>query len=444
MYFLYSFFLGLALLLSAPLLLAHRKYRAGFAERLGRVPERIKGNPGNPNIWLHAVSVGEVLAVAPLVEELRRRIPASRLLVSTTTATGQALARQRFGERNVFFFPFDLPLCIAPYLRSMNPALVVTAETEFWPNLLRIAKRRGARMALVNGRISDRSLPGYRRWRLLLRSVLRNVDVFLAQTAEDARRLAFIGAPPERIQVSGNLKFDVSESPELPIVQELRNAFARGGATSIIVCGSTVVSPDGKTSEEELLLKAFLRVLQADGSAVMLLAPRKPERFDQVTALIERYGLPVWRRSHLTGHEAIAGGVVLLDSVGELASLYRLATVAFVGGSLVPAGGHNILEPAQAAVPVLMGPYTHNFRDMVGIFREANAILVVPPEPEALAATITELIRNPEQRRLLGGRAQHVFRSQAGATFRTADALVRLMHAGRGSKESQQVERAAR
>src|SRR5919109_132956 len=194
MYFLYSFFLGVALLLSAPLLLARRKHRAGFAERLGRVPERIKGNPGNPNIWLHAVSIGEVLAIGPLVEELRRRMPASRLLVSTTTATGQALARQRFGERNVFYFPFDLPPCIVPYLRSMNPALVVTAETEFWPNLLRLAKRRGARVALVNGRISDRSLPGYRRWRLLLRSVLRHVDVFLAQTAEDAKRLALVGA----------------------------------------------------------------------------------------------------------------------------------------------------------------------------------------------------------------------------------------------------------
>src|SRR5262245_24916265 len=343
MYFVYSFFLGLALVVSAPLLLAQRRHRAGFRERLGRVPERITGNPGNPNIWIHAVSVGEVLAITPLVEELRRRLTASRIFVSTTTVTGQTLARQRFGEKNVFYFPFDLALCIRPYLRAINPALVVTAETEFWPNLLRLAKAAGAQLAVVNARISDRSLGGYRRWRPLLRWPLTLVDLFLAQTPEDARRLALIGAATEKIRSSGNLKFDVAVPPDLPIVQELQLAFARGQANTVLVCGSTVASPDGKAPEEQMLLAAFARVLQEDPSAVLLLAPRKPERFEQVASLVESRGLPLWRRSRLAGHEAIAGGVVLLDTIGELASLYRLATIAFIGGSIVPAGGHNIL-----------------------------------------------------------------------------------------------------
>ena len=392
---------------------------------------------------MHAVSVGEVLAISPLVTELRRRLPACRVFVSTTTATGQSLARQRFGERNVFYFPFDLSVCIRPYLRSIRPALVLTAETEFWPNLLRLAKRAGARTALVNGRISDRSLPGYRRWRLLLHPVLHNLDLFFAQTTEDAKRLAVIGAPPEKVRVSGNLKFDVAVPTELSIVQELRAAFGRGNAKAVIVCGSTVASPAGGESEEELLLKAFARLLAAEPTAVLLLAPRKPERFDQVDSSIESHSMPRWRRSRLVGNEVIAGGVVLLDSVGELAASYQLATVAFVGGSLVPAGGHNILEPAQAGVPVMVGPHTRNFRDVIEIFRGAEAVLIIPAEVEALANTLIDLIRNPEKRKLLGGRAQRVFQSQAGATSRTAEALARLLQPLEPSREMRPLERAA-
>lgn len=443
MYFLYSFFLGLALLISTPFLLARRKHRAGLAERLGRVPERIMGNPGHPNIWIHAVSVGEVLAISPLVEELRDRMPASRIFISTTTATGQTLARQRFGEKNVFYFPFDLPTCIRPYLRSVKPALVVIAETEFWPNLLRLAKRAGARLAVVNARISDRSLGGYRRWRPLLRRPLRQVDVFLAQTREDAKRLQLIGALPERIQVTGNLKFDVSAPAELAIVQELRSAFARGGTRNVLVCGSTVAHPAAKETEEQLLLTAFKRVLAFDASAVLLLAPRKPDRFDAVAALVEAVEVPLWRRSHLTSHQAIAGGVVLLDTIGELASLYRLATVAFIGGSLLPAGGHNILEPAQAGIPIIVGPHTENFRDIIQIFDQAEALVIVPPDAEHLTKYFMDLIQDPDRRAQLGSRAQRVFQSQAGATSRTADALLRVLGVRQSEQDPESVERLA-
>jgi 3-deoxy-D-manno-octulosonic-acid transferase len=235
----------------------------------------------------------------------------------------------------------------------------------------------------------------------------------------------------------------VNEPAELPIVQELRAAFARGGAKFVLVCGSTVASPSRKGSEEELLLRAFKRVLEAHPSAVLVLAPRKPERFERVATRVESFALPMWRRSHLGSHQALAGGVLLLDTIGELASLYRLATVAFVGGSLVPAGGHNILEPAQAGVPIMVGPHTANFRDIVQIFRNAEALVVVPPRPQELATQILELLNNEELRAQLGARAKQVFETQAGATSRTADALLRLLDAGQMIEETESAGRMA-
>src|ERR1700722_10332614 len=219
----------------------HGKYRHGLAERLGLVPSRLQlPAKGEPAIWVHAVSVGEVLAVAGLVEELRRRFPQHRLFISTTTDTGQALARKRFGETTVFYFPMDFAFAIRPYLRALRPKLVVIAETEFWPNFLRLAHASGARMAVVNARISDRSWPNYRRFRGLLRRLLANLDLFLAQTQEDAVRLQKIGALPERVRVAGNLKFDVPVPAPPAIVDSLRKAIAATAAGPVLVCGSTV------------------------------------------------------------------------------------------------------------------------------------------------------------------------------------------------------------
>lgn len=224
--------------------LRHGKYRRGFAERLGKVPRRIAA-PASPEapprvIWIHAVSVGEVLAVNALVGEMRRAFPQHRVLVSTTTDTGQDLARKRFGENNVFYFPMDFAFAIRPYLQALRPELVVLAETEFWPNFLRLVCASGARIAVVNARISDRSLPRYRRFQWALRRMLVHVDLFLAQTQEDAARLESIGARPRCIQVTGNLKFDVSLPAVPPIVESLRRALAAEGAGPVLVCGSTV------------------------------------------------------------------------------------------------------------------------------------------------------------------------------------------------------------
>ncbi len=423
---LYSFFYSVALavgmFVSLPYwlfqMVRHGKYRKGFAERLGRVPARLQlTGVHEPVIWVHAVSLGEVLAVAGLVEELRRGSQ-RRIFVSTTTDTGQALARSRFGEANVFYFPMDFAFAIRPYLRALRPQMVVIAETEFWPNFLRLAHASGARVAVVNARISDRSWPRYRRFRGLMRKLLANVDMFLAQTAEDATRLQDIGASPERVRVSGNLKFDIPAPVPPAIVEGVRTSIAASGAGPVLVCGSTV---DG---EEPLLLKAFENLLVQHPRAVMILAPRHPERFPAVAALLEQMSVRFCRRSVWNG-ESLAGGVFLLDTIGELAALYALADIAFVGGSLVPRGGHNIIEPAQHGVPIVVGNHTENFRDIVSLFQRRDAVRIVGPAE--LPLVFLDLLANDAERRALGQRAAETMRSQIGATARTAGELHELL-----------------
>jgi 3-deoxy-D-manno-octulosonic-acid transferase len=421
--FLYSVALAVGMLASLPYWLfqmaRHGKYRKGLAERLGRLPSRLQLPRGQePVIWVHAVSVGEVLAVAGLVEELRRRFPRHRIFVSTTTDTGQALARQRFGEANVFYFPMDFAFAIRPYLRALRPQMVVIAETEFWPNFMRLSHASGARIAVVNARISDRSWPSYRRFRGLLRRLLANVDLFLAQTPEDAARLRDIGANPERVRVAGNLKFDIPAPAPPAIVESLQKSIVATGAGPVLVCGSTV------EGEEPLLLKAFENLLVQHPRAVMVLAPRHPERFGAVEALLEQMSIRFWRRSLWNG-QPLTGGVFLVDTIGELAALYGLADVAFVGGSLVPHGGHNIIEPAQHGVAIVVGNHTENFRDIVNLFQSRNALRIVGPAE--LPLVLVELLANDEERRALGQRAAETMRSEIGATTRTASELQELM-----------------
>jgi len=463
MYIIYSLLLGLVALLSLPWWLLQMarlgKYRAGFRERLGLVPARLhRGEHGQAEqshsrcIWIHAVSVGEVLAVSQLVGELSKAESGRQVFVSTTTATGQALARQRFGETRVFYMPLDFTFAIRPYLKALRPSVLILAETEFWPNLLHFARSHGAAVAVVNARISDRSFPRYRRFRGFFSRVLSDVDLFLAQTEEDARRLRVIGAPEERVAVSGNLKFDIRLSSGSAITDDLRRVI--GKDSPVIVCGSTT------EGEEEHVLAAFKEVLQKFPAAVMILAPRHPERFEKVAALIAATGLSFVRRSTWKPDDTRAplkGSIFLLDSLGELASVYALADVAFVGGSLVPLGGHNILEPAQHGVAMLTGPHTFNFREIVRIFSQATELAEVEAEnaagkaethaaetrptaathatgaglrvvtSENLGSVVCELLRNPRERERLGGRARELFLENTGATKRTLAALQPLL-----------------
>jgi len=425
MYLVYSMLLAAGLILTLPYWLVqmsrHGKYRAGLGERLGRIPSRLRLGRGGPTIWVHAVSVGEVMAVSQLIAQLGRRLSAYRIVLSTTTDTGQRLARKHLSPENVFYCPMDFGFAIRPYLRLLRPKLVVIAETELWPNLLRLAHASGARVAIVNARISDRSWPGYRRFRCLLERIFRSVDLVLAQTEEDARRLARLGAPPANLHTTGNMKFDVPAPALPPIVESLRKAFGESGATPILVCGSTVAE------EEPLLLRAFENILASYPRAVMILAPRHPERFGEVSRLLEQLGIRFMKRSLWAG-EAVVGGVLLVDTIGELAALYSLADIAFVGGSLVPRGGHNIIEPAQHGVAIMVGPHTDDFRDIVRLFQSHDALRVVGPAE--LPLVFMELISNRNLRTALGQRAARILLSQTGATERTSEALIELLAEG--------------
>ena len=425
MYLLYSALLGFFLLATWPYwllqMMRHGKYRAGLRQRWGKVPAHLAERGEKPVLWVHAVSVGEVVASAGVIETLRSRIPDHRVVISTTTDTGQKLAAKRFGPDGVFYFPLDFAFAIRPYLEALRPELVVIAETEFWPNFLRLAKGSGARIAVINTRISDRSLPGYKRLQFWFRAILDNVDLFLAQTEEDRRRLIEIGARDERVFVSGNLKFDVAPPPSPAIVASLREATRRTGAGPVLVCGSTL------DQEEGSLLSAFRNILANYPKAVLILAPRHPERFPAVAELVEQLGFRLLRRSLWSG-EPLAGSVFLVDTIGELAALYSLATIAFVGGSLVPRGGHNILEPALYGVAVVTGNHYENFREIVNFFLSRNAVRVVGLAE--LPLVFMELIENPPAREALGRNALAALESQRGATNRTVNGLIELVKPG--------------
>ena len=405
MFIIYNLVMALAMLLSLPWwlvqLVRSKKYRAGLAERFGFVPHRITTGIREGGVWIHAVSVGEVLAVSTLVRELRSAFPERSLFISTTTLAGQKLARELFGETQVFFMPLDFGFAVRPYLKLLRPGLLVMAETEFWPNVLRLAKNRGAKIAVVNGRISDRSFPRYHRFRRFFAPVLACIDLFLLQTREDAHRLHAIGADDQRIQVSGNLKFDIRPTTTTALTVDLRRALTKDAPA--IVCGSTT------PGEEEILLAAFNDVLKHHAKAVLILAPRHPERFDKVAGLISASGFSLVRRSSWAASGSLAGKVFLLDSVGELASVYALADLAFVGGSLLPVGGG------------------HNIREIARIFEQGGGLRVVSSQD--LSREWLELIDNPQERLSLGNRAQQLFLQHTGATARTLKALRPLLSA---------------
>jgi len=422
-YSLYSVLLLLALVISAPWwlleMLRHGKYRAGLSERLGTVPDRLLNHRTADTIWIHAVSVGEVLAVSRMVDELKAKIPGLRIVVSTTTDTGQKLARERFGENYVFYMPLDLGFAVRAYLQALRPKMLVLAESEFWPNLLHQARVSGAVVAVVNARVSDRSLPGYMRVHKLLRRVLQNVHLFLAQSDEDARRLVQMGAHAERVHAGGNLKFEAKPPAKPELMSRFTAALEREEIGPLLVAGSTL------EGEEEMLLETFRKIAPQYPDALLVLAPRHPERFEPVASLLASSGLRYQRRSQWDGQRPIAGGVFLLDSIGELARLYEFADLSFIGGSLVPRGGHNVLEAALFGTPILVGPHTENFRDIVEVFCRADALRVVTPQ--SLTATVLELLENDDERRALGRRAFEVLRSQQGATERTVNALLDLL-----------------
>jgi len=428
-YFLRSILLAIGLPLVALYYLARGRRIAqhwhSLRERLGNIPEKLH-QPGRGAIWIHAVSVGEALAVAPLVPLLRERLPGRKVFVSTTTDTGQELAAAQISCDGTFYFPLDFAFSCRRALRAIQPEIVIIAETEFWPRFLREAKRFGARVALVNGRISDRSFGRYRFFRNSMRTVLAHVDCFLMQTEEDARRMREIGALAERVVVAGNLKYDLGAPQAAPIGDWLEGEIGRLNRRPVVVAGSV------SAGEELLVLIAFGTVQGQWPRALLVLAPRKPERFDVAARLAEESSRKVVRRSQVQPGATLdeSASVFLLDSVGELAGLYRLADAVFVGGSLVPAGGHNILEPACFGKPPLFGPSMENFREMAANFVQAGAAIQVRT-PEQLGDAWIELIQNAARREEMGRKARELVERSRGATRRTAEQIVALLAGGR-------------
>lgn len=424
--FFYNLALLAVLVVGAPWWMWHmattQKYREGLWARLGRVPKNLVSSSAataRPTIWVHAVSVGEVLAVMRLVKDLNAALPDYMVAVSTTTRTGQALARERFGANHVFYCPLDLPWAVRAYLRAIKPQMLVLAETEFWPNLLNGCFRRGIPVAVVNARISDRSWPRYKRLGHLWKPLLSRLSRVLAQSEIDAERSLAIGCAPDRLSVAGNLKFDVRAAEEAEATRLLKSSMA---GLRLVVAGSTL------EGEEAALLDVWPQLLAADPKLAMVLAPRHPERFAAVAALLDKAGHPWIRRSEWNTRPAEPlkpGEIVLLDTIGELASVYSLASVAFVGGSLVPSGGHNPLEPAQFGVPIVMGPHYANFAAITDSLREHDALRIATKEH--LAAALIELLRDQSDAKAMGARAMEVFERQAGATDRCVAAIRELL-----------------
>jgi 3-deoxy-D-manno-octulosonic-acid transferase len=425
MLILYSLALCLVLVLGSPWWLFRMatsgKYREGLTERLGFIPQRLRASCGSgPILWIHAVSVGEILAASRLITELTQRLAPSgiRVVVSTTTRTGQNLARDRFGHdqfgsARVFYFPLDFAWAVRRWLRFLHPRLLILLETEFWPRLLVECRHARIPVAVVNARISDRSWPRYRRLAFLWRRLLNSLAAVLAQTPLDAERLQFLGAA--NVRVAGNLKYDIRNAEPAPIVALLREHLPP--ATPVLVCGSTLAG------EDDLLLSAI------PPNIVTILAPRHPERFSQVAQLLRKRGGSFIRRSEWFGspQPIVPGTVFLLDSIGELASVYALATAAFVGGSLIPAGGHNPLEPAQFGVPIAMGPYYENFRGIVDTLLQRNALRIVTPENLQLA--LAELLSASPATQAIGARAKEIFATESGAMQKAIDAILALLEA---------------
>jgi len=423
--FLYNLALLVGLVASAPWWLwkmaTTHKYREGMGERLGRV-RFLEGQGGRPLIWLHAVSVGEVLAVSRLVKTLDALLPDYFIAISTTTRTGQDLARERFGDGRVFYCPLDVPWAARAYLNALQPRLLILAETEFWPNLLSGCFRRQIPVAVVNARISDRSWPRYRMLRRLWNPFLGRVSRVLAQSETDAERLRAIGCRPDRVSVSGNLKFDVRAAEEAEATRQLKTIAPR---PRFLVAGSTL------EGEEAALIAANISLIGANPLLIKIIAPRHPERFEAVAAMLNASGVrwlrrSDWKEKPIDSLPRLRGGeYVLLDTIGELASVYSLATIAFVGGSLVPAGGHNPLEPAQFAVPIVMGPHYANFRAITESLIANDAIQIA--NKEDFTKVLVDLLPERNRASEMGRRAKEVFDREAGATDRCVAAIVTLL-----------------
>lgn len=404
-----------------------RRYFTGLTQRFGALPHSLQQTVDGA-IWLHAVSVGEVLTSLRLLEKLRAEYPSRRLFVSTTTLAGRAIAQERLAgiADGVFYAPIDYCFAVRRVLRTLRPSVVVVLETEIWPNLYREVKRTGAGLLVVNGRISDRAMPRYLSWRWLFRHVLSWPDAILAQSEVAGRRYLELGAPPPRLRVSGNLKYDFDPTKAAPpgAVQQLLD---RLRPEMVWIAASTMPPAHAADiDEDDVVLEAFQRLAAERPRLLLLLVPRRPASFDVAAGKLERLGIPFLRRSRLSGGEDLPlPGVLLVDSVGELSSLFALANVAFMGGTLAERGGHNIVEPALFARPVVVGPHMENFPAIAEQFRQGGGMVEISG-PSELAGEVGRLLGDPERQAQIGQRAHDLAEAERGATERAFQEVRRL------------------
>ena len=406
-------------------LLIHKKYREIVLPRLGFLSHVIKESPGQkPVFWIHAVSVGEVMAVTPLVKRLREEYPKGRLLVSTVTQTGQVTARQKLPEADgVFYFPFDLPWVVQRVIQRIRPTIFVFLETEIWPNFLFALARAGVPAVMVNGRISEKSYRGYRLLGIFFRKVLETVSLFSVQTDLDKERLIALGVDAHKVVRTGNMKYDqavgsVSENPK-----EIRKGLKLPSPCDLIIAGST------HSGEEEMMASCYRKLSRRYPRVRLLLAPRHLERLEKIEAMLRLQKLKPVRKTKMESGEfssITADTVVLLDTLGELQRLYSAADLVFVGGSLVPIGGHNVLEPAALAKPILFGPYTQNCREIAQLLLDRGAACQVRNE-DHLYEQICSLLDHPEQSAKMGIQAREVVFEQQGIVEKNLVLLQRIL-----------------
>jgi 3-deoxy-D-manno-octulosonic-acid transferase len=423
----------------SPLLLwrmvVRRKYRTGWNEKLfGRVPCR---ESHAPCIWFHAVSVGEVLQLEPVLAELRQRLPGVEFVISTTTPTGRSVASAKFPDHKVCYFPLDFSWAVREAVTRLRPTVIVLVELELWPNFIFHARRCGIPLALINGRVSQRSSRGYARIRPLMARLLGCFDVLAAQNALYANRLAELGAPVDRLHVTGSIKFDrVTTDRANPRTEELRRSFKIAPSERVFIAGST------QSPEESAALDAYIAARKAYPDLRLIVVPRQKERFDEVARLIGSRGMPLCRRSHVSAGalqpDSTSGlqphsqaPVLLLDTLGELAACWGLADVAFVGGSLGNRGGQNMIEPAGYGAALLFGPNTQNFREVVELLLTDDAARVVRDAAD-LSRALAECLADPDRARAAGARAQKLVLAQQGATDRTVNLLTAIASFSRG------------
>ena len=424
MFFLYNILLLLIIALLAPLPVVLMLLRSGerrrFIERCALAySDRLDGFSKRP-FWIHAVSVGEVMASVQLIRELKRRFPGRPVVLSTTTATGNATARAHAKSADaVLYFPYDLTFIVKCAVRCIRPALFFSLETEIWPNLYRILHRQGVPILIVSGRISEKSFPRYRAFRFFFSRVLVLVGRFCMQSALDAERIIAVGAPESRVSVCGNIKFDLSApdvSPEEQ--QEMRSLFGLGPQQPLLIAGST------HRGEEQQVIETFIELRKEVSDLVLLLAPRHPARFNEAAETVAASGLAFVRRTALTnGAVRTDEPVIMLDTIGELVRIYSIGTVIFIGGSLVEGiGGHNPLEPAAAGKPVVFGPHMQNFKQISLVICEQQAAFQVD-DKAALAGILRALLNSSDLRAAAGAHALAVIRDNSGAAARIADTV---------------------